>query len=506
MKKLWPLENLLLCMLVTLFNLMAILTSAQVLTVGNSGTYLTLEDAAPFATPGDTLLLEAQVFSNGTQFIDGLNGTASDPIVILAEIQHQSIFNGGTEAIHLSNCNHVEINGLVIEQQTGNGINLDDGGNYTMPSQYLTVRNCVFRDLSASGNNDFLKMSGIDNFVIENCTFTNGGGGGSGIDFVGCHYGIVQDCMFDDAGVTGIQNKGGSQFIRIQRNIFKNISQRALNLGGSTGLTFFRPPLPNPIVDAFEAADIEVFSNIFIGNWAPIAYVGCVRVKVYNNTFYYPENWVIRILQETTTPGFLTCADNEFSNNIVYLDADLTEVNIGPNTDPSSFIFTNNLWYNESNSSWSPILPVTDPNQIIDDPLFVDINQEDFRLQSMSPAIGEGFVFNEISTDYDQNFFYDPPSIGAFEGHSSISNAHIEVQADSIVVYPNPSANQVKIEGNFVGYSISVLGSAGDVVQTFNNPPSPLIIDLSTLPSGLNFIQIVDNSNSALELIKIIKM
>ena len=59
--------------------------------------------------------------------------------------------------------------------------------------------------------------------------------------------------------------------------------------------------------------------------------MGCVRVKVINNTFYKPENWVFRILQETTEPAFLACADNEFKNNIVYQETDLTEVNIGAN-------------------------------------------------------------------------------------------------------------------------------------------------------------------------------
>jgi hypothetical protein len=253
---------------------------AQIITIGDSGDYPNLEVAENFITAGDTLLLQSQTFSDGTQFLENLNGMESAPIVILAQSEHQSIFQGGTEAIHLINCSYVEINGLVITQQQGNGINIDDGGDYSTPSKHITIRNCIFRDMAANGNNDLLKMSGVDSFLIERCHFINGGDGGSGIDFVGCHWGVVQDCYFDDPGSSGIQNKGGTQFIRMQRNTFKHVAQRALNLGGSTGLEFFRPPLPNPIVDAFEAADLEVYSNVFIGSWAPIAYVGCVRVKV----------------------------------------------------------------------------------------------------------------------------------------------------------------------------------------------------------------------------------
>ena len=378
----------------------------------------------------------------------------------------------------------------MVQQQTGNGINIDDGGDYSTPSKHITIRNCIFRDMAGTGNNDLLKMSGVDSFLIERCDFLNGGLGGSGVDFVGCHWGTVQDCNFDDSGVTGIQCKGGTQHILIRRNIFKDIAQRALNLGGSTGLQFFRPPLPDPIVDAFEAADLDVFSNVFIGNWAPIAYVGSVRVKVYNNTLFHPENWVMRILQETTVDGFLPCSDNEFKNNIVVVDSDLTEVNIGPNTAPETFMFTNNLWFNESSNNWSPNLPVTDFNQIIDDPLFENANSENFKIPSNSPAVGNGVVLPAPMTDFDQFFYDQPPSIGAFEGSDVINQTHIELDDDYILVYPNPSSNSVKIEGNFTNANITLLNEAGDILQDYSNANSPLIIDLEDIPSGMIYVLI----------------
>lgn len=392
-------------------------SSAQTITVGATGDYPNLEAAEAFITAGTTVLVQSQTFSDGTQFLNDLAGTAENPIIIQAQNEHQAIFQGGTEGIHLVNCNYVELSGLVFEQQTGNGVNIDDGGDYSTPSTNIIVSNCIFQDMAASGNNDFLKMSGVDDFLIKNCQFTNGGAGGSGVDFVGCHDGTVEDCTFDNAGVTGIQAKGGTQFIRIQRNKFENISQRAVNLGGSTGLQFFRPPLSDPIQNAFEAADLEVFNNIFIGNRAPIAYVGCVRVKVYHNTIYQPDNWVMRILQETTEEGFLPCSNNEFRNNIVYQSSDLTEVNIGPNTEPSTFSFSNNVWFNAASNSWSPNLPVIDENQVIDDPLFMDTANEDFTLQANSPAIGAGLTLTAPMTDFNELLFNDPPSSGAYEGN-----------------------------------------------------------------------------------------
>ena len=479
--------------------------TSQVITIGNSGDFPNLEAAENSITAGDTLLLQPQTFSDGTQFLENLSGTESSPIVIIAQSEHQSIFQGGTEAIHLINCSYVEINGVVIEQQTGNGINIDDGGDYSTPSKHITIRNCIFRDMAANGNNDLLKMSGVDSFLIERCDFINGGDGGSGVDLVGCHWGTVQDCYFDDPGSSGIQNKGGTQFIRIQRNIFKNVSQRALNLGGSTGLEFFRPPLPDPIVDAFEAADLDVYSNVFIGNWAPIAYVGCVRVKVYNNTFYAPENWVIRILQETTTPGFLACSNNEFRNNIVSLTNDLTEVNIGPNTASESFIFSNNLWFNSSDDNWSPVLPVNDVNQVIADPLFEDIFNENFRIPPISSAVGAGFIFEEPTTDFDEVSFQQPPSIGAFEGSEITNQTYNSIQNDLIQVFPNPSSKQIQIDGNFTNVNIQIINHLGQKIQGYSKVDLPLVVNINSIPNGMYFVLIENILHDQFILKKLIK-
>ena len=480
------------------------LASGQNITVGPTGDFPNLEAAESSMDPGDTVILLDHTYTDGAQFLT-INGLHENPIVIMAQNEHQAIFQGGTEAIHLVNCTHVELYGLVIQQQTGNGINIDDGGDYSTPARHITIRNCIFRDMAANGNNDLLKLSGLDSFLVTGNQFINGGAGGSGVDMVGCHYGTIQDNYFDNAGVTGIQAKGGTQFIRIQRNIFKDLSQRALNLGGSTGLQFFRPPLPNPIVNAFEAADLEVFSNIFIRSWAPIAYVGCVRVKVFNNTLYDPQNWVIRILQETTEPGFLACADNEFRNNIIYLEQDLTEVNIGPNTAPETFLFSNNLWFNESSNSWSPNLPVPDVNQIIDNPNFTDPAQEDFSIPTNSPAVENGMTLTAPTTDFLQNFYFDPPSIGAFEGHNSTTDIPYLVMDNCIEMGPNPSASEVKIDGDFSDVEIKVLDANGGVVQDYSNANPPIIINLGALPNGLYFVQIIDQSNQSASVQRIIK-
>ena len=320
----------------------------KVLHIGNGQQYSSLSSAAAVALPGDTLLFHSGTYSGGG-YIQNLKGTESNWITILAYENQSVIVQGGSTAWQFSDPEYLKIQGFIFENQTSNGVNIDDGGTFETPAENIVISDCIFRNINASGNNDLLKLSGVDNFEIKNCRFENGSPGGSGADMVGCHNGIFSQNHFENAGINAIQSKGGSQYITIERNFFKNCGDRTLNLGGSTSLQYFRP-----LNAEFEAADINVFSNIFISSEAPIAYVGSVRENVVNNTFYLPEKWVVRILQETVDPDrFAECGDNKFANNIIYLGNISTETNIGPNTRPSTFLYENNFWYNYQNTSWS---------------------------------------------------------------------------------------------------------------------------------------------------------
>ena len=365
------------------------------------------------AIAGDSVIFLEGTYSGG-EYISGLQGSENNWITILAETEHGVIIQGGSNSWQLSDPCWVKIEGFIFEHQTGNGLNIDDEGTFETPADHIIISNCIFRDMSASGNNDLLKLSGVDNFQVADCEFLNGAGGGSGIDMVGCHNGLIHQNRFENMGSNAIQMKGGTQHITVERNFFKNCGARTLNLGGSTGLAYFRPQ------DAtFEAADLYVYSNIFIGSEAPIAYVGCTRVKVVNNTFYLPERWVVRILQETVDPDrFISCGDNYFENNIIYQGNISTETNVGPNTRPQSFTYSNNFWYNYQNTSWSgPSIPVTDPGLIINqDPSFTDASSEDFSIADGSPAVGIISGDTVPVYDFSKNIYNNPRSAGAIEG------------------------------------------------------------------------------------------
>jgi len=192
-----------------------------------------------------------------------------------------------------------------------------------------------------------------------------------------------------------------------------------------------------------------VYSNIFIGAQAAVAFVGAVNVEVSNNTIYFPERWVLRILQETVDPTrFLECGDNIFRNNIIVRNAGLsTETNIGPNTRPQTFTFSNNLWYYPGNNNWSgPSIPVPDVNGIINqNPLLADPGNADFHIPPGSPAAGKGFAIAEPVLDYYGLGFAQPRSIGAAEANP-VSGTTTPVNGISLRVFPNPARDWFCLE------------------------------------------------------------
>ncbi len=381
------------------------------LDVGKGKIYSNPSLAAVAAKPGDTILIHPGTYK-GPFMISHLNGRPDAWIVIMGVNKNTVLMEFGSEGLHFSAVSYIIIRDLTFTGHTSNAMNIDDAGILDRPSKYITVFNCDFKNMGAKANNDFMKLSGLDSFEISNCRFLKGAAGGSGIDMVGCHNGWIQHCSFDSMGSNSIQVKGGSQYIRIENNSFRNGGLRSLNLGGSTGYAFFRPQNAK-----FEAADIKVYANLFIRSQAPIAFVGAERIDVANNTIYLPEKWVIRILQETVAPDrFIPCRNNMFRNNIIYFSSSVTTaVNIGSNTLPGTFLFSHNLWYNVSNPAASaPDLPATETNAIIgQDPLFT--SEYNFVLRPGGRTFQKGMQVKGLPKDMQGSGFNDPPGRGAMK-------------------------------------------------------------------------------------------
>ena len=320
-----------------------------------------LRSALKTVKPGTTITLMPGQYRGGIS-LSGISGQKNAPITLSGRNKHKPpVFVGGNEALHLSNCSHIVIRNIRVRGYPVNGINIDDGGTYSTPSKHIVLENVTIQNTGPTGNHDALKMSGVDHFVIRNCTFR--GWGGSAIDMVGCHHGVVEDCQFFGAKgfsqSTGIQMKGGTTHILVRQSFFKNAGYRAINLGGRTGLKYFRPR-----VDGYEAKNITVAGNRFVGSEAPLAWVTADGGHVHHNTFMFPGKWVLRILQETSNPDFKPCGNGVFENNLIVFDKRVRVfVNVGPGTDPQSFLFSRNAWH-QTDGSRKPALPVAEQNGI----------------------------------------------------------------------------------------------------------------------------------------------
>jgi hypothetical protein len=371
--------------------------------------YATIERGIDDAVPGAAVRILPGTYP-GRVWISDLAGTADQPVWIGGiPGGARPVIAGGDEGLHLSRVAYLVVHDLEVEGATYNGINCDDGGDYDNP---LATHNLVFRrlsihDIGSDGNQDCLKLSGVDHYWVLDSDFARcgGGGSGSGVDHVGCHDGLLARNWFHDLSGNAIQSKGGSTDIEIRWNRFADSGQRSLNLGGSTGFEYFRPPLST------------TESNAEARNLAAIAYVGCVGCVVANNTIIDPDNWILRILQETTTTPpytFEACRNGVFMNNLVYFNRnDLsTDVNVGPNTDAGSFTFANNLWYAWDNPSQSqPNLPAAESGGLYgDDPDLDDA----YRIGTLSPAAGAGTPTAHAWGDLDGLCYAATPSIGAF--------------------------------------------------------------------------------------------
>jgi hypothetical protein len=186
---------------------------------------------------------------------------------------------------------------------------------------------------------------------------------------VGCHDGVIVGNVFRHLPATasdtgnGVQTKGGSRDIVVRGNRFEHAGSRAVNIGGSTGLAFFRPPL-NAGAEHWEAKDIRVEGNTFVGTTSPVAFVGVDGAEVRFNTIYRPGRWAIRILQETTATGFVPCRNGRFTDNLVVFHSTQWSaggVIVGGGTAPGTFQFARNAWYClDAPTRSRPTLPVAE--------------------------------------------------------------------------------------------------------------------------------------------------
>ena len=378
-----------------------------------------VESALDAATPGTRILVRAGTYPPVSA--SGVQGEPGRPIAVVTEGAVVLDAGGSGTVLRLSDARYLVLEGLELRGAGVHGMNLDDGGSYDTPAEFIVLRGITIDGAGSGGNNDCIKMSGVDDFWILDSD-VGGCDMGEIVDMVGCHRGLIHGNRFRSTVRNAIQAKGGSADTLVHGNLFEDIPGRAVNAGGSTGLEFFRP------LDApHEAARIRVVANVFVRggseSGAPVAFVGCDACSFVHNTVIEPAGgWVTRILQETSGDRFVPSRDGVFANNLLVLNVDAlrTFVNVGGGTAPESFTFANNLWWAlDRDAGWSgPSYPaeIDEAGALVqEDPLLVDRAGGDYALQSGSPAIAAATAIDfPLPPGFDGRCYAEPAAIGAF--------------------------------------------------------------------------------------------
>jgi hypothetical protein len=344
-----------------------------------------LRQALADARPGDVIRLAPGQY--GSLSFEGLHGSVEAPVTLeSAEAQNPAVFGQGTSGLHLVAPRYVTLRNLVIRQVKTNGLNIDDGGKRDGQSRGIRIENLRVEDIGPTGNNDGIKLSGLDDFRVTGCTVT--GWGGSGIDLVGCHDGLIEGGTFRGkegfSQSNAVQIKGGCRNVTVRGCLMVHPGFRGVNLGGSTGRPFFRPPLETLGAEAYEASRCVVEGCRFIGGDAAVAFVSQSDCVARYNTVYRPAGFAFRILQESVGEPFVPSRRGTIEYNVIVWRSDQMRaaVNVGPNTDPKSFVFRANLWHCEDDPSRSrPELPVEESNGVYKiDPKLKQPGQEDLAV------------------------------------------------------------------------------------------------------------------------------
>ncbi len=374
--------------------------------------FRTIAEALARATPGTRVRVAAGSYG-AVGSITRLQGTAQAPIALVGDGEVVIETNGQGAALHLADPRYVVIEGLAIRNAVPHGINIDDGGSYDSPADHVVLRNVSFSRIGNGGNNDCLKMSGVDHFYIEGSRFT-GCNQGEAIDMVGCHHGVIAGNVFADMPGSAVQTKGGSADILIHGNRFTGIGQRAINAGGHTGRPYFRP------LDAgHEAERIRMVANVIErGGSAAVVFAGCNDCVFANNTVVHPGDYVARIVEENPERG--AGAGGFFVNNVIVFAASRLRghVDVGSGSQPATFTFGWNLWYAVDDESFAGPeytggLPAEKSAIVGKNPLL----DADRRPLAGSPALtpGRGVPRGPVA-DFERREYGQPPNRGAFAG------------------------------------------------------------------------------------------
>ncbi|CAI8305764.1 MAG: Cytochrome c551 peroxidase [Cryomorphaceae bacterium] len=134
-------------------------------------------------------------------------------------------------------------------------------------------------------------------------------------------------------------------------------------------------------------------------------------------------------------------------------------------------------------------------------PLYLNItNQEKNQLVDFLETLTGNDVYSnpKWSDPFDQfgNITVNDNSLSIFNPQSN---------PNQIKLFPNPVLNEFTLSGNLELYTFKLFNSVGQISKTFKPIGISYSIDISTFPSGIYFVKVIDIKNAQVEIHKLIK-
>jgi hypothetical protein len=306
----------------------------------------------------------------------------------------------------------------------------------------VTLHNLHLKALNAVSCIYFLGRSCV-NITVEHCTLEGNENAFRAMDCqsVKCKYNTISS---ENEGIysTASQND-------IYYNVFKS-TKNSVNIVGTS-------------------SKANVFNNVFINNTNAVS-ASYAELNLYNNIFY---------LSDESHKAISSNANKLNSdNNIFYPEQD-------------GFIEIAGKAYN----SLGQIQQQTDldKHSLNSDPLFVDVKNDNYTLETFSPAVNAGINLNLGHDFYGQAVpVAGLPDIGIAEFTGKVAGQNnIE---PTMVLYPNPSAGYVNIQADLTNTSAD---PTIDPLKSTKSIPSE--ISVMDMDGKLVFRKIVENTEALIQ-------
>lgn len=513
---------------------------------GGSGTsadpFLGLQAAADNAQPGDRFVVASGTYA---PFALTANGTLESPISFLSEIPRAAVIEGGGTNVGVITLGtfdeisaHVIIDGFTIQ----NGARGIDAQN----TQFVTIRNCIIQNVDYGYVNRREFGNEQDQYINNNLIIGNTAWPQTGTP--------------NERGVDIRGNRNVVSFNTI-RNFGDGISTDGPVYELAYALDIHNNDIINAIDDLIEVDGIVSNTRIYANrcfngragvSLAPI-YGG--PAYVFRNILYNLDNSAFKMNRSPSgmvvTNNTIVSSENAFEspdgwqntfyrNNVMIASRYCFEMFglVAGSTDDWDYgAFyssrggqTGTEWFKWNNIRYATVpvlqssgllhanaieIAVSDfENVIIPEPYPVSYepSDRDFTPTANAPVINSGTILDQLNDGFVSDGL---PDRGAIEfgvtppryGHlfDNTTNAHIVLEDVSISIYPNPFIDRVVLDGTFTNYTIQVFNVMGQQVADYTGASAPLEIDLTSLGTGIYFVNVSSTIENHLSIHTVLK-